>query len=290
MDDVQIDCHPRVWWPGDAEAGRGFGRRPGPRPQSYLAYVQPFLGAYGAYAETRLIEADRLLRVPDAVDDRIVAATLLKALTVCVLADKVHQLKQGVTILVHAAAGGVGRFLCQGAWHLGATIIGTVGSRVKAEIARRNGCKETILYREEDVAKRVRDLTDGAGVDVVYDSVGHDTFDGSMSALGQCGHLIAFGQSSGPIAPIAIGRLAEKSPACRGRCCSITSRPAPIGKQRRRRSSLLWPPARSRGPSPRSYRWRSARPPAAGIARVERIDRLDALVDSAVSSTWPPRS
>jgi NADPH2:quinone reductase len=176
-----------------------------------VAYVQPFLGAYGAYAESRLIEADRLLRLPDAVDDRIAAATLLKALTVCMLAVRLHPLKPGDRILVQAAAGGVGRLLCQWARHLGAQVIGTVGSEAKAEIARKNGCDHAILYRQEDVAARVRDLTGGRGVDVVYDSVGQDTFDGSISALTERGHLIVFGQSSGPIAPIAIGRLAEKS-------------------------------------------------------------------------------
>lgn len=176
-----------------------------------VAYVQPFLGAYGAYAESRLIEADRLLRLPDAIDDRIAAATLLKALTVCMLIVRLHPLERGDRILVHAAAGGVGRLLCQWARHMGVDVIGTVGNETKAQIARNNGCGHTILYRHEDVAARVRDLTDGRGVDVVYDSVGRDTFDGSISALTKCGHLIVFGQSSGPIAPIAIGQLAEKS-------------------------------------------------------------------------------
>ncbi|MEP2533669.1 quinone oxidoreductase [Shimia sp.] len=166
---------------------------------------------YGAYATHRLLPAKAAVPLPDGVSDELAASSLLRALTVEMLANRVRRLEPGMTILVHAAAGGVGRLLCQWASHLGVTVLGTVGSEEKAVIARDNGCAHPILYREtsfEDVALR---LTNGRGVDVIYDSIGADTFAGSLKALATCGHLVNFGQSSGPVAPLAMSTLAEKS-------------------------------------------------------------------------------
>ena len=159
---------------------------------------------YGGYADARNIAADRVIRLPDGLDDRLAAAVLTKGLTVWMLIDKVRRLRRGETCLVHAAAGGVGRLLCQWASHVGAEVIGTVGSREKADIARRNGCRHVILYREESFPARVRDITGGRGVDVVYDSVGRDTFSGSLESLAMRGHLVNFGQSSGHVEPFSV--------------------------------------------------------------------------------------
>lgn len=168
-------------------------------------------GAYGAYAEERLIAADRVVLLPKDIDDRTAAATLVKGLTARMLLFKVHTIKTGEICLVHAAAGGIGRLLCQWATHLGAYVIGTAGSEQKAATALMSGCKQVILYRKENFAQRVHELTQGRGASVVYDSVGRDTFDGSLQCLAIRGHLINFGQSSGPVEPLAPSRLAEKS-------------------------------------------------------------------------------
>jgi NADPH:quinone reductase len=173
-----------------------------------VAYITQ---AYGAYAEERLIAADLLLPLPDDIDDRTAAATLLRGLTVQMLLSKVHVLKGGDVYLVHAAAGGVGRLLCQWATHLGAQVIGTAGNEQKATLARQSGCKDVILYRQENFAQRVHELTNGRGVDVVFDSVGKDTFAGSLECLALRGHLVNFGQSSGAVEPFAVSRLAQKS-------------------------------------------------------------------------------
>jgi NADPH2:quinone reductase len=152
----------------------------------------------GAYAEERLIPADRLLKLPDGIADKTAAAMMLKGLTAQYLLRQVYKVKAGDTILCHAAAGGVGLILCQWAKHLGATVIGTVGTEAKAAMARANGCDHTILYNTENFAERARALTNGAGVAVVYDSVGKDTFERSMDALKPRGYLVCFGESSGP--------------------------------------------------------------------------------------------
>jgi NADPH2:quinone reductase len=123
----------------------------------------------------------------------------------------VHAIRPGETILVHAAAGGVGRLLCQWASALGATVIGTAGSEAKRQIALAAGCREVILYRETDFVAEARRITDGRGVDVVFDSVGADTFAGSLDLLAPCGHLVNFGQSSGPVEPVTMPQLAAKS-------------------------------------------------------------------------------
>jgi NADPH:quinone reductase len=178
------------------------------RPGDRVGYVT---SKYGGYAEARVIGADRVIGLPQDLDDRTAAGVLVKGLTAWMLLEKVRVLRPGDVCLVHAAAGGVGRLLCQWAAHLGATVIGTVGSREKAEIALRSGCRHAILYREESFPARVRELTGGDGVDVVYDSVGRDTFDGSLESLGLRGHLVNFGQSSGNIEPFAVSRLLQKS-------------------------------------------------------------------------------
>ncbi len=173
-----------------------------------VAYVT---AGYGGYASERILAADLALRVPEAIGDEVVAANLLRALTVEMLTRRSHRLEPGMTILVHAAAGGVGRLLCQMASRLGVTVIGTVGSESKAAIATAAGCDHTILYREVDVADAVHDLTGGRGVQVVYDSIGADTFSGSLSALAPLGHLVNFGQASGAVEPLSMSTLAAKS-------------------------------------------------------------------------------
>lgn len=164
----------------------------------------------GAYAEERLIAADRLVMLPDGIDERQAAAMMLKGLTAHYLLRRTYRVDAKDTVLIHAAAGGVGLIACQWAKYLGATVIGTVGSEAKADLARRNGCDHTILYDREDVVARVRELTGGRGVPVVYDSVGQATFERSLDCLTPLGLLVSFGQASGPVPPLPIGRLAEK--------------------------------------------------------------------------------
>lgn len=166
---------------------------------------------YGGYAEARSVDADLLIKLPDALDDRTAAATLLRGLTAQMLAHHVHRIGPGLTVLVHAASGGVGRLLCQWARHLGATVIGTVGSEEKARSARENGCDHVILYRTESFVERVQAITGGRGVDVAYDAVGKDTFMGSMTCLARLGHMVNFGQASGPVDPIPMSLLFQKS-------------------------------------------------------------------------------
>lgn len=173
-----------------------------------VAYLE---ARYGAYASERLIDARQCVKLPDAIGDMLAGTVMLKGLTAAVLALKVHALKPGDTVLVHAAAGGVGRLLAQWAAHLGADVIGTAGSPEKIAIARAAGCREVIAYRDEPFAPKVLELTGGRGVDVVYDAVGADTFDGSLAVLAFRGHLVNYGQASGKIAPFDISRLAPRS-------------------------------------------------------------------------------
>lgn len=168
---------------------------------------------YGAYATERVIAADKLIRLSPEIDFRTAAAVMVKGLTAGMLLSELRPLQAGDVCLAHAAAGGVGRILCQWASHIGATVIGTAGSEEKAAVARSNGCHDVIVYTKEDFASRVLDLTKGRGVDVVYDSVGASTFEGSLSALSKRGVLANFGQSSGPIPPFSPSRLAGKSNA-----------------------------------------------------------------------------
>ena len=178
------------------------------KPGDHVGYVT---AAYGGYADQRLMRADRVIPIPPDLNDRTVGAGLVRALTCLMLLTKLRPLKSGETCLVHAAAGGVGRLLCQWAHHLGADVIGTVSNDHKAVIALDNGCDYVILYKEEPFPQRVRELTHGRGVDVVYDGVGKDTFSGSLESLAVRGHLINFGQSSGAVPPFEVSRLAEKS-------------------------------------------------------------------------------
>ena len=164
----------------------------------------------GAYAEKRLIPAHRLVRLPDAISTRQGAAMMLQGMTARYLLRGCYKVKSGDRILIHAAAGGVGLIVCQWANHLGATVIGTVGSEKKAELARAHGCHHTILYDREDFTERTREITDGRGVDVVYDSVGQATFMKSLDCLRPMGMMVSFGQSSGLVAPFNPGILSAK--------------------------------------------------------------------------------
>jgi NADPH2:quinone reductase len=164
----------------------------------------------GAYAEERLIPADRLVRLPSGIDDQRAAAMMLKGLTAQYLLRQTYRVKRGDTILLHAAAGGVGTILSQWARHLGATVIGTVGSEEKAKLARANGCEHVINYAREDFVARVVEITQGRKVAVVYDSVGKDTFLKSLDCCAPLGLVALFGQSSGAVEPFNLGLLAAK--------------------------------------------------------------------------------
>ncbi len=177
------------------------------KPGDRVAYAG---GPLGAYAEARNIPADRLVKLPDAIDFRTAAAMMLKGMTAQYLLRRTYRVQAGDTILIHAAAGGVGLVVCQWAKALGATVIGTVGSDAKAELARAHGCDHTIVYTRENFTQRVREITGGAGVPVVYDSVGKDTFMASLDCLRPFGLLVSFGSASGAVPPLDIGMLAPK--------------------------------------------------------------------------------
>jgi len=164
----------------------------------------------GSYAERRCMPAGRVVRLPGDIDDRTAAAVMLKGLTARYLLKQTHPVEPGETILFHAGAGGVGSLACQWAKRLGAHVITTVGSRDKADKALGYGCDHAIVYTEEDVVARVRELTDGQGVSVVYDSVGQATFMQSLDCLAPRGHMVSFGQSSGAVAPLDIAVLSQK--------------------------------------------------------------------------------
>jgi NADPH2:quinone reductase len=167
-------------------------------------------GPVGAYAEARVVPADRLVRLPDDIDDRTAACIMLKGLTAQYLLLQTTQIEPGDTILMHAAAGGVGQIACQWAKHLGATVIGTVGSDEKVALARANGCDHVIVYTRENFVERVHEITGRRGVRVVYDGVGKDTFAGSLDCLQPRGLLVMFGQSSGVVPPFDLGVLSVK--------------------------------------------------------------------------------
>ncbi len=164
----------------------------------------------GAYAESRLIPAHRLVKLPDSISTKQAAAMMLQGMTARYLLCGCYAVGKGDAILIHAAAGGVGQIVCQWAKHLGALVIGTVGSEEKAEVARAKGCEHPVLYQKEDFAERVREITDGRGVDVVYDSVGQATFMKSLDCIRPMGTMVSFGQSSGPVEPLNTGILAAK--------------------------------------------------------------------------------
>ncbi len=173
-----------------------------------VSYV---MGGHGAapatYADYTLVDGDALIRLPDEIDDETAAAMTLKGLTAHYLLRGSYPVEAGETILVHAAAGGVGLLLCQMAKAIGARVIGTVGSEEKADLASAHGCDHVILYQKEDVAKRVKDLTGGEGVPVAYDAVGKDTFEASLSSLKVRGVLVSYGTASGPVPPFNIFEL-----------------------------------------------------------------------------------
>ncbi|MDH3596231.1 MAG: quinone oxidoreductase [Rhodospirillales bacterium] len=177
------------------------------RPGDRVAYAAP---PVGAYAEARLMPADRLVKLPDGISDVQAAAMMLQGMTVQYLIRRTFRVSKGDTVLFHAAAGGVGLIACQWLKHLGATVIGTVGSDEKAELARAHGCDHPVNYRTGNFVDRVREITDGAGVPVVYDSVGKDTFEGSLDCLAPLGMFVGFGNASGPVPPFNMGVLAQK--------------------------------------------------------------------------------
>ena len=166
-------------------------------------------GPAGAYAEAHVVEAAKAVAVPDDVPLETAAAVMLKGMTTEMLVQRVFHVKQGDDILVHAAAGGVGLILCQWAKAIGARVIGSVGSEAKAELARAHGCDDVIVYGHEDVAERVKALTDGKGVAVAYDSVGKATFDASLASVKRRGTVVVFGNASGPVPPVDPLRLSR---------------------------------------------------------------------------------
>ena len=177
------------------------------RPGDRVAYagIPP-----GAYAQVRCIPAHRLVRLPDSITTRQAAGMMLRGMTARYLLHGCYSVKAGDRILIHAAAGGVGAIVCQWASHLGAEVIGTVGSAEKSEIAKKNGCHHPIQYRKVDFAETVKTITAGQGVDVVYDSVGKTTFMKSLDCLKPMGTMVSFGQASGAVAPLDIGILSAK--------------------------------------------------------------------------------
>ena len=170
-----------------------------------VAYAAP---PPGSYSEVRLSPADRLVKLPDAIGDQQAAAMMLQGLTVQYLIRQTHRVQAGETVLFHAAAGGVGLIACQWLKHLGVTVIGTVGSAEKAALAEAHGCTHTINYRDEDFVEKVKEITGGAGVVAAYDSVGKDTFEGSLQCIAPHGLMVTFGNASGPVPAFELGRLA----------------------------------------------------------------------------------
>ncbi|HXU66278.1 MAG TPA: quinone oxidoreductase [Casimicrobiaceae bacterium] len=179
------------------------GLRPGDRVASCTAPL-------GAYSTERIVPADRLVKLPEGIEDRTAAAMMLKGLTVQYLLRQTFPLKGSETILFHAAAGGVGLIACQWARALGVTMIGTVSSDAKAELARQHGCAHTIVYTRENFVDRVKEITGGKGVPVVYDSVGKDTFPASLDCLSPRGMFVSFGSSSGAVPPFNLLLLSQK--------------------------------------------------------------------------------
>jgi NADPH:quinone reductase len=164
----------------------------------------------GAYAQERVLRAEQVIRLPDAISDEAAASIMLQGLTAQYLLRRTYRVKPGDTILIQAAAGGVGLLVCQWAKALGATVIGTVSSDDKAQIAKAHGCDHPIVYTREDFSARVREITNGAGVPVVYDSIGKDTFSKSLDCLAPLGLFVSFGNASGPLPPIDSSEFAGR--------------------------------------------------------------------------------
>jgi NADPH2:quinone reductase len=164
----------------------------------------------GAYAQERVMPADRVVRIPEGVSDRLAAAAMLKGLTARFLVRQTHRVRKGETVVVHAAAGGVGLIVAQWARHLGATVIGVVGSDAKAAVALQHGCHHALVLGRDDLAARVREQTGGLGAHVVYDSIGKDTFFASLDCLRPLGMMVTYGNASGPVPPVAPLELAKR--------------------------------------------------------------------------------
>lgn len=164
----------------------------------------------GAYAESRLYPADRLVKIPDGITDEQAASMMLKGMTVWYLIHRTYAVKPGETVLWHAAAGGVGLIACQWLKSMGVTVIGTAGSDEKAALAKAHGCEHVIVYTRENFAERVKAITGGKGLPVVYDSVGKTTWDGSLDCLRPLGLMVSFGNASGAVPPFPVGLLAQK--------------------------------------------------------------------------------
>ena len=169
-----------------------------------------YAGPIGSYAAARNIEASKVVKIPDGISDQQAASMMLKGMTAQYLLRQTYNVKKGDTILIHAAAGGVGLLVCQWANYLGARVIGTAGSQEKADLALANGAHDVILYREKDFAEEVAKLTNGQKCDVVYDAVGKDTYPGSLDCLKMRGLWVSYGQASGPIENFELAHLAQK--------------------------------------------------------------------------------
>ena len=212
VDTYQRTClyqTPLTFTPGSE--GAGVVEAVGPKVKEFkvgdrVAYSSPI----GAYAEVLLRPAERLVKIPAGIDDKTAAAMMLKGLTAQYLIRRTYRVRKGDTILMHAAAGGVGLILCQWARALGATVIGTVGSDEKAALARKAGCKHVIVTSREKFAERVKEITKGKGVPVVYDGVGKDTFMDSLDCLAPLGLMASFGNASGAVTQFNPGVLAQK--------------------------------------------------------------------------------
>ena len=191
--------------------GAGIVEAVGPKVKEFkvgdhVAYAQPL----GAYAEVLLRPVARLVKIPAGIKDETAAAMMLKGMTAWYLCRRTYRVQKGDTIVVHAAAGGVGQILCQWAKHLGATVIGTVGSDEKVALAKKAGCKHVVVMSREKLSERVKAITKGKGVPVVYDGIGKDTFMESLDCLAPRGLMASFGNASGAVAPVNIGILAQK--------------------------------------------------------------------------------
>ena len=198
------------------------------KPGDRVAYASKPLGAY---VDERVIDADLLVPLPDGISDEITGATLTRGLTAEYLTHRLYELKAGETVLVHAAAGGAGRILCQWADKIGAIVIGTVGSEEKVEIARENGCTEVLLH-QDDFVPQIKDLTAGKGVDVVYDSIGKATFMKSLDCIRSRGMMVSFGNASGKPDSLDVLELAKRG-------CLFLTRPTLYGYTRDRGELLL---------------------------------------------------
>ena len=198
------------------------------KPGDRVGYASKPLGAY---TEERVINADLLVPLPDGISDELAGATLTRGLTVEYLTHRLYELKAGETVLVHAAAGGTGRILCQWAGKIGARVIGTVGSEEKMDIARENGCSEVLLH-QQDFVPQVRELTGGQGVDIAYDSIGRSTFMKSLDCIRSRGMMVSFGNASGKPDPLDVLELAKRG-------CLFLTRPTLYGYTNIRNDLLL---------------------------------------------------